>query len=38
MLYTSLPVLQEEIEKQIGRIENNENSELLEIVKLYYDK
>ena len=38
MLYTRLPVLKEEIEKQIGRIENNENSELLEIIKLYYDE
>ena len=38
MLYTRLHVLKEEIEKQIGRIENNENSELLEIIKLYYDE
>ena len=38
MLYTRLPVLKEEIEKQIKRIENEENSELLEIVKLYYNE
>jgi hypothetical protein len=37
MLYTRLPVLRSEIEKQIKRIENNENSELLEIIKLYYN-
>jgi len=38
MLYTRLPILKEEIEKQIKRIENEENKELLEIVKLYYDE
>jgi hypothetical protein len=38
MLYTRLPVLKEEIEKQIKRIENDENSELLEIIKLYYNE
>ena len=38
MLYTRLPVLKEEIEKQIKRIENEENNELLEIIKLYYDE
>lgn len=38
MLYTRLPVLKEEIEKQIKRIENEENTELLEINKLYYDE
>ena len=38
MLYTRLPVLKEEIEKQIKRIENEENSELLEIIKLYYNE
>jgi len=37
MLYTRLPVLQKEIEKQIERIHKEENTELLEIVKLYYD-
>jgi hypothetical protein len=37
MLYTRLPVLKEEIEKQISRIEKEENIELLEIIKLYYD-
>ena len=36
MLYTRLPILQREIEKQIKRIEKDENNELLEIVKLYY--
>lgn len=38
MLYTRLPVLKEEIEKQISRIEKEENIELLEIIKLYYDE
>jgi hypothetical protein len=38
MLYTRLPVLKEEIERQIKRIENEENNELLEIIKLYYDE
>jgi len=38
MLYTRLPVVKEEIEKQIKRIENEENKELLEIIKLYYDE
>jgi hypothetical protein len=38
MLYTRLPFLKEEIEKQINRIENGENKELLEIIKLYYDE
>jgi hypothetical protein len=38
MLYTRLPILKEEIEKQINRIENEENKELLEIIKLYYDE
>ena len=38
MLYTRLPLLKEEIEKQIKRIETEENKELLEIVKLYYDE
>jgi hypothetical protein len=38
MLYTRLPVLKEEIEKQMERIENEENKELLEIIKLYYDE
>ncbi len=37
MLYTRLPILKEEIEKQIERIQNEENNELLEIIKLYYD-
>lgn len=38
MIYTRLPFLKEEIEKQIKRIENEENKELLEIIKLYYDE
>jgi hypothetical protein len=38
MLYTRLPILKEEIEKQIKRIENEDNKELLEIIKLYYDE
>jgi hypothetical protein len=38
MLYTRLPILKEEIEKQIKRIDNEENFELLEIVKLYYNE
>jgi hypothetical protein len=38
MLYTRLPVLKKEIEKQIARIEKGDNTELLEIVKLYYDE
>jgi hypothetical protein len=40
MLYTRLPILKKEIEKQIKkikRIENEENKELLEMIKLYYD-
>jgi len=38
MLYTRLATLKEEIEKQISRIKNEENKELLEIIKLYYDE
>jgi hypothetical protein len=38
MLYTRLPILKEEIEKQIERIKNEENTELLEIIKLYYNE
>ena len=38
MLVNRLPVLQSEINKQITRIENNENSELLEVIQLYYDQ
>ena len=37
-LYTRLPILKEEIEKQISRIEKEENTELLEIIKLYYNE
>ena len=37
MLYMRLPILKQEIERQIERIKNEENSELLEIIKLYYD-
>ena len=36
MLYTRLPILKEEIEKQMDRIKNEENTELLEINHLYY--
>jgi hypothetical protein len=36
MLYTRLPILKEEIEKQMERIKKEENTELLEIIKLYY--
>ena len=35
---TRLPILKKEVEKQIKRIENNENTELLETIYLYYDK
>jgi hypothetical protein len=38
MLVNRLPVLETEINKQIKRIETNENSELLEVIELYYDK
>ena len=38
MLFNRLIVLEEEINKQIKRIENDENIELLEVVELYYDK
>jgi hypothetical protein len=38
MLVNRLPVLEAEINKQIKRIESNENLELLEIIELYYDK
>ena len=33
-----LPILKEEIERQISRIKNNENTELLERIYMYYDK
>ena len=38
MLVNRLPVLETEINKQIKRIQNNENAELLEVIELYYDK
>jgi hypothetical protein len=38
MLFNRLIVLEEEIQKQIKRIENDENKELLEVIELYYDK
>jgi len=38
MLFNRLIVLENEINKQIKRIENEENKELLEVIKLYYDK
>jgi len=37
MLYTRLEKLKNEIEKQIKRIENEENKELIERVYMYYD-
>ena len=37
ILNTRLPILKKEIENQIKRIENDENSELLEVIKLYYN-
>jgi hypothetical protein len=37
MLYTRLPILKDEIERQMQRINNEENTDLLEIIKLYYD-
>jgi len=38
MLFNRLIVLENEINKQINRIENDENTDLLEVVELYYDK
>lgn len=38
MLYTRLPILKQEIEKQIERIKNEKNIELLKIIKLYYNE
>jgi hypothetical protein len=38
MLFNRLIVLEEEINKQIKRIENDENIDLLEVIELYYDK
>jgi hypothetical protein len=38
MLIIRLPLLGREIMKQIKRIESNENTELLEVIELYYDK
>jgi len=38
MLFNRLIVLEEEIQKQVKRIENDENKELLEVIELYYDK
>jgi hypothetical protein len=38
MLINRLPVLGREINKQIKRIESNENTESLEVIELYYDK
>jgi hypothetical protein len=36
-LFLRLLTLEEEIKKQINRIENDDNTELLEIIKLFYD-
>lgn len=38
MLVNRLPVLEAEINKQIKRIQANENQELLEVIELYYNK
>ena len=38
MLFNRLIVLEEEINKQIKRIENDENNDLLEVIELYYNK
>lgn len=38
MLFNRLIVLEEEINKQIQRIEKDENNDLLEVIELYYDK
>ena len=38
MLFNRLIVLEEEVNKQIKRIENDENKDLLEVIELYYDK
>jgi len=38
MLFNRLIILEKEINKQIKRIENDENNELLEVIELYYDK
>ena len=37
MIGTRLKRLQEEIDKQILRIEQEQNNELLEVIELYYD-
>ena len=38
MLFNRLPILEDEIKKQINRIKNEDNFELLEVIELYYDK
>ena len=38
MLFNRLIVLEDEINKQIKRIENDENKDLLEVIELYFDK
>jgi len=38
LLFKRLTILGEEIKKQIDRINNDENKELVEIIKLYYDE
>ena len=38
MLFNRLIILEEEIQKQIKRIENEENKELLEVIELFFDK
>ena len=37
MLFNRLTILEDEIKKQIKRIENEENTDLLEVIELYYD-
>jgi hypothetical protein len=37
MMYTRLPLVKKEIERQIERVQTEENKELIEIIKLYYD-
>ena len=38
MLFNRLILLEEEIQKQVKRIENDDNKDLLEVIELYYDK
>jgi len=38
MLFNRLTILEDEIKKQIKRIENEENTDLLKVIELYYYK